>query len=447
MNGSIRILFLLAGLILLAILAWFIPTGKSSSVNRQAQEKLVILSPHWDGIRNEFGSAFSSWYQKKYNRTIAVEWLDLGGTSDCVRYAYSEFKRSPKGIGIDLFFGGGTDPYLSLKKDGLLDPLYLDTSIINRIPQNFSGIDIFDKDSCWFGAVLSGFGIVHNKWVEKKMGFAPPKAWEDLADPAYFSWVGLADPRNSGTMHLMFEIIVQAYGWNKGWEILTGIAANTKTFSKGANEVPKMVAKGDMAYGLAIDMYGWAAVSEAGEDKVGFILPANLTIISADGIARFKGAPNPIASQRFIEFVLSEDGQKIWFLKKGTSGGPVKQEMNRMSIRPDFYDRFKDRTAIRQNPFASVNTLNFDNKLASQRWLVLNDLIGVALIDQNKELRNAWKKATKASLGDSAWAAMPVTEHECSDLVKGTWKDAVKKNRELLRWNDFFRNKYNRLSR
>ena len=88
-----------------------------------AQDKLIIISPHWEGIETEFDTAFKAWYAKETGREVNVDWLDQGGSSSDFRFIESEFKRLPEGIGIDLFFGGGTDNYLKLADKGLLASL------------------------------------------------------------------------------------------------------------------------------------------------------------------------------------------------------------------------------------------------------------------------------------------------------------------------------------
>ena len=85
-----------------------------------AQDKLVIISPHWEGIQTEFSRGFKEWYENKAGRQIKLDWIDSGGTSSNFRFIESEFQRVPDGIGLDLFFGGGTDNYLKLADRGLL---------------------------------------------------------------------------------------------------------------------------------------------------------------------------------------------------------------------------------------------------------------------------------------------------------------------------------------
>ena len=448
MRSLIQLSILVLALVAIIFFTLKIPVGsggakKGGTISSHSTQKLVLISPHTDAIKNEFRVAFPLWYFAKTGRSIELEFIDVGGTSDCIKYVMSEFKRSPKGIGIDLFFGGGTEPFLELKKNNLLLKTLVDTTVLTPIPQHWSGIEIYDPDGYWYSTVLSGFGIVYNKKVVEKMGFAPPREWKDLTASRYATWIGAGDPRNSGTMHMMFEVILQAYGWDEGWKVCSGMAANIKSFTKNASEIPKMVARGDVAYGLAIDSYGWSAVVEAGADKVGFILPANLTVISGDGIGVLAGAPDSVSARLFVEFTLSEAGQRLWFLKKGTDGGPQKQAINRMSVRPDFYTRFGHETSIQENPFLAKSTFVFDQAKSSGRWGILNDLIGVALIDQSVALKKAWGDSSLSAV-DSISGAMPLTESQCGELAKG-WRDQVLRNKKLLEWNNFFEKKYSKM--
>ena len=79
--------------------------------------KLIILSPHPEHLKQEMEMGFKSWLEKNHQPKVGIEWLDTGGTSSQMKYVINEFKRNPKGIDIDLFFGGGTDPYLTFTKN------------------------------------------------------------------------------------------------------------------------------------------------------------------------------------------------------------------------------------------------------------------------------------------------------------------------------------------
>jgi len=409
-------------------------------------DRLVLISPHWEGIQYEFERAFKIHYQRETGRTVEFDWLDVGGTSETIRFIFSEFKSKPSGIGIDLFFGGGLDPYLTLKRAGLLESYALPQELLRQIPPRLGGIPLFDPEFEWYGVTLVGFGIMYNKAVLRLAKLPVITTWEGLAAPVAFTWVGTADPRKSGSAHMAYEIILQAYGWEMGWRVITGIGANTRRFTNSASQVPKDVAIGEVAYGLAIDSYAWAQVDESGFDKIGFVMPENLTNINPDSIGILKGAPNKAVAEAFVRFVLSEDGQKLWFLNKGQPQGPQRFQLNRFSVLPALYSKIKPQdTAVQFNPFAWQSEFVFDSEVGSVRWGIVNDLIGALIIDPKSLLDQAWRAALADGFTEADWhrlAAMPVTQKEAMVLAREKWRDPAFRNQKLNEWARFARNKY-----
>ena len=407
--------------------------------------KLVIISPHWEGIRREFGRAFSQWTEKRLGYKTEVEWLDVGGTSDAVRYVRSEFKRVPQGIKVDLFFGGGVDPYLQFKKEGLLQPALIASDVLGRIPPTFSGVELYDRDRQWFGACLGGFGIIHNKNVLKILKLPEPRVWADLASPRYFSWVGSGDPRSSGSVHMAYEIILQAYGWEEGWSIITRLGGNVRNFSRGGSDVPKDTALGEIACGLAIDVYAWRQVVEAGPDRIGFILPEKLTVITPDGIALLKGALHGDLAAKFVEFTLSEAGQKLWVLRKGMADGPQDYALSRMPVIPGFATAFGNKTAVPFDPFQWQGGFFYNAEQGSQRWTLLNDLIGSVIIDNHRELVSAWDKVRHRALDDPLVRELtrpPFSEKEGQRLAAEDWLKPEQRAKVRAQWSAAARQRY-----
>ena len=80
--------------------------------------RVVVVSPHNLSIRHEFGTAFARWHERETGQPAAVEWRDLGGTADTLRFVLSEFTAKPEGIGIDCFFGSGPEHCLVLASRG-----------------------------------------------------------------------------------------------------------------------------------------------------------------------------------------------------------------------------------------------------------------------------------------------------------------------------------------
>jgi ABC-type Fe3+ transport system substrate-binding protein len=408
-------------------------------------DKLVLLSPHWEGIKYEFERAFRAHYHRETGRTVELEWMDVGGTSETVRFIRSEFKKKPTGIGIDVFFGGGLEPYLALKTAKLLEPYTLPKALLEKVPPRLGGIPLYDPDHTWYGPTLSGFGIVYNKVVLKLTKLPVITTWEDLASPALFGWVGSSDPRKSGSVHMVYEIILQAYGWEKGWGIITALGANVRNFTGSASQVPKDVTIGEVAYGLSIDFYAWAQVNEAGADKIGFVMPANLTVINPDCIGILKGAPNRGVAEAFVRFVMSEAGQKLWLLPAGSVDGPQRFQLNRFSVLPGLYGLSPESMAVKLNPFSWESGFVFDPKLGSDRWAIVNDLIGALVIDQKELLGRAWKAALAGGLTEQErqrLAAMPVSADEALQLAKTKWQDPAFRNEKINEWTQFALAKY-----
>ncbi len=412
-----------------------------SSITLNCDKKLVIISPHWEGVKIEFTRAFFTWYEKNYNERVKIEWIDQGGTTDNLKYVESLFKKNPDGIGIDLFFGGGLSPFLKLKEEGLLEKYKLPTSILKKIPKTCGGIPNYDKDFYWYGVVLSGFGILYNKKVLEFLKLPVPETWKDIGEGCYYSLVGTADPRHSGSMHMMYEIILQAYGWEEGWKTLFSIAGNTKNFSISASEVARQTAIGDVGISLCIDSYALAQIEVNGKENIGFVLPENQTVINPDCIGILKGAPNIEVAKKFVDFLLSYEGQLLWIQKKGKKGGPKEYSLNRFPILPEIYDNPEIEFDI--NPYQIKNTIKYDFQLAANRWAILDDMIGAFMIDPHDKLKKAWKIVldTKNRNLKRKFYEKPVDE-KIQRFLWENWKDAIFRNKYLNEWVKFSLKKF-----
>lgn len=222
-----------------------------------AVERLVILTPHTETIREEFGRAFAAWARRELKREVDIDWRSPGGTSDIVklvdeqftaafasahprfpasvRKAFSDarvdpddarqpeaarearrlFLASDLGIGADLMFGGGEfDHRVSLADKGYV----VDVGIIQAMPEVFrddvmpqtlAGEIIYDRRGRYVGTALSSFGICANPDRLAGLGMALPTAWEDLAAPALIGAVEMADPSRSGSVTNCYVMMIQ----------------------------------------------------------------------------------------------------------------------------------------------------------------------------------------------------------------------------------------------
>ncbi|MEY2410061.1 MAG: iron(III) transport system substrate-binding protein [Verrucomicrobiota bacterium] len=432
-----------------AVVALFLLSGGATGFSADADSRqVVIITPHVDAIRYEFSRGFALWHQKEFGEPAEVEWRNVGGTSDALRFIQSEFKSKPDGIGMDMFFGGGQEPYYLLADKKLAAPYHPPAAVIDPIPRTLGGMELYDANFQWFGAALSSFGILQNLRVQRIMGLPQVTRWEDLADPRLLGWIGIGDPRNSGTMNVMFEAFLQAYGWERAWTRLAQIGGNARGFDRLSSSTAKDVTLGETAYAFAIDFYGASQIGVAGRSNMAFTLPSDFTAINADGICILKGAPHRKLAEHFIDFVLSEPGQKLWYLPLGHPDGPQRHPLERSTIRPDFYRRYQEISHIELSPFDLQQSFTYDAKLGRDRRDVLAALVGALFVDTHAELKRAWRaivKRGRPAADIAELGRMPLTEPETLQLAAGPWKDPAVRNRIKIEWQKWARAKYRRL--
>src|SRR5262245_52470602 len=119
-------------------------------------DELLIASPHRDEIKEEIERAFSVWYHRESGRTVRAIWLDLGGSSNIKKFLSDRLASGPT-AGVDIFFGGGTDPFDSLKRARNLVAYKLPDEILQSIPADLHGVPLYDAEYHWYGVVLSSF--------------------------------------------------------------------------------------------------------------------------------------------------------------------------------------------------------------------------------------------------------------------------------------------------
>ena len=252
-------------LLLVVLLGPLIFRPKGESAPRPGERSVVIVTPHIESIRYEFGRAFERRHFERTGERVHVDYRTPGGTNEIGRYIASEyfaafknhwtrtlgrkwsravelsfdnpkivlddspaddtpeqqarraFLASEVSSKLDLFFGGGPYDFEQQARAGRL----VDSGFIRehpelygegpgKIPPILSGEPFYDPQGRWIGAVLSSFGIVHNVDSLRRLGITqPPAQWDDLADPRYFHQIAMANPTQSGSVSKSFEMLIQ----------------------------------------------------------------------------------------------------------------------------------------------------------------------------------------------------------------------------------------------
>ncbi len=230
---------------------------------RAGDPVLVIVTPHNEAIRYEFGRAFSAWHQTNFGKAVRVDWRVLGGTTEISRYLQAQYtaamqawwrsqkKAWPAGMtdrlfdpaldapaaklpaadralaevrqaflktdaaaaftcGIDVFFGGGSFDHGDAARKGLtvsLEAVLKNSGDLALLPEQVSG-EVW-RTPYFAGNALSVFGIAFNLDRLRDLGAPPPAQWSDLTSPKFFGQLGLADPTKSGSAAKAFEMIIQ----------------------------------------------------------------------------------------------------------------------------------------------------------------------------------------------------------------------------------------------
>jgi iron(III) transport system substrate-binding protein len=367
-------------------------------------DRLVIITPHNEQIRYEFGRAFAAWHERVHGTRVQVTWSVPGGASETLRMLRSRFDAAaaagdPVGGTADLMWGGGSWVHEQLKAPPvpISVPVDFDDAWLASVyGENAIGdTRLYDPDKYWFGTVLAAFGIVYNRDVLAELGVAEPRSWRDLADPRLDGWVAMADPAHSGSITALYETILRHRGWADGWRILRRAGANARGFASSALKAPVDVSLGDAAAGLCIDFFGryqaQAIAGAGGARRVGYVDPPGETSIDTDPISMLAGAPRPDLARRFIEFCLSEAGQALWQFPVRAAGddlGPQRFELRRLPIRRSMYARYLDRFVDRVNPYALAAAAGPGEPGARAH---IPDLFGAMVIDNHGPLRAAWR--------------------------------------------------------
>jgi iron(III) transport system substrate-binding protein len=271
------------------------------------ENELVIITPVGKSLSDPALAEFRRQAKARWNVEVRTSALSAGTPVAYGRIV--EWNGRPQ---ADLFWGGESALYDRLAAQGLLAPLALPQPLTDAVPQSLGSgkpVSLKDPNGFWIGTLLESTGIAYHPRLLARLGVPAPRDWDDLLDPRLRGQVAQTPPTRSSSSHAAYEVILQRDGDARGWEFLRRLAANTGLFAARSRDVPSVVAKGEFAVGFAVPSYFAFEERLAGFD-IRYVSPRTAWITSGPA-AILKGAKHPRAARAFVEFMLSEGGQRI----------------------------------------------------------------------------------------------------------------------------------------
>jgi iron(III) transport system substrate-binding protein len=288
-----------------SLAAMLVPPGLPAA--QPIEDELVLITPVGKSLSDPALAEFRKHAKQSWNVDVKTSALSAGTPLAYGRIV--EWNGRPQ---ADLFWGGESALYDRLAAQNLLAPLELPKAVTDAIPEKLGKpkpILLKDPEGFWVGTVLESTGIVYHPRLLQRLGVPPPKDWDDLLDPRLKGQIAQTPPTRSSSSHAAYEVILQRDGEAKGWEWARRLAANTGFFAPRSRDVPAVVARGEFAVGFAVPSYFAFEDRLAGFD-ISYVAPRTAWITSGPA-AILKGARHPRAARAFVEFLLSERGQRI----------------------------------------------------------------------------------------------------------------------------------------
>lgn len=348
-----------------------VPLALSTRAIAQSNRPLSIVT----SLPKELSEAYKVAFAKRHP-DIVID-IQQRGTQAAVTF----LRETAGNNAADIFWASAPDAFEMLKDEKLLSPF---TPKAEGIAEKIGDYPINDPDHYYFGFALSGAAAMWNTRYVEVNGLPAFKEWDDLARPVMHDHVGMAMPSRSGSTHLIVETILQARGWENGWALLRSICGNMRMITERSFGVPDAVTSGQFGYGIVFD-YQALAARGAGY-PVDFAYPGDTTIVPSN-IGVVSNGPNQALARQFIEFMLSEEGQKILF----------EPTIGRLPVRPDSYSEAPAGTI---NPFdikwGENGGFKFDVHVSEARYPVVDAYFDQTITFQLETLKKVTKSLHEA---------------------------------------------------
>jgi iron(III) transport system substrate-binding protein len=362
----------------LAVVVAVVLAAVPGAAQAPIEDALVLQTPVSKFVVDAALKAFAQHAKERWNVTVRTSALHAGTPVSYGRIV--EWKGKPE---ADIFWGGESALFDKLAEQNLLAKLELPRAVWDAIPASIGTpkpIPLKDPHGFWVGTALEPYGLVYHPRLLKRLGVDEIRDWEDVLNPKLRGNVAQCAPTRSSSSHATYEVILQSKGEAAGWAWLKRLGEQTGIFTARSRDVPSVVAKGEFAVGFAVPSYMAFEERLAGFD-IRFVAPRN-AFVTPEPIGVLAGARNPRAARAFIEFLLSEAGQRVFmetglfpitpkYRMQGPPGSKVELAVEFTGGLRSFFDA----------PVSNV----YDDDVAQKRYQQVNEQF-------RREIEAVWKK-------------------------------------------------------
>ncbi|WP_071059173.1 ABC transporter substrate-binding protein [Pelistega sp. MC2] len=229
---------------------------------------------------------------EKANPGVKVEWVRDGTTKLMTKF------RAEVDAGVikpDLLLIADSVTLEQLKKENLLEAY-------DSAEKSHYDASLYDNQGFYYGTKLITTGIAYHKEAKDK-----PTSWNDLLKPEYKDLAAMPSPLYSGAALIHLSALTTNPEF--GWKYYEGLKANGMSPQKGNGSVLTAITSGAKPYGVLVD---YLAIREKAKGApVEFVFPTEGVSMVTEPIAILKSSKNKELAKKFVDFVLSEEGQKL----------------------------------------------------------------------------------------------------------------------------------------
>lgn len=249
------------------------------------KEKLMVYTSMKEVLIGEIRDAFI----KKYP-DIQFDYYSAGAGKLMAKIAA---ERQSGRVLTDVLWTSEIPDFYQLKKQGVLLK-YVSPEAKNVVSP------VKDPDGYFTPARLGTLGIAYNT---KKIKNAP-KTWDDLLKPEFKDGFGIANPALSGTSMVSVAMLVD----NLGWDYIKKLRENGAKMGQGSGQVVDDTAMGDLKACIAVDYITISKIKDGA--TLNFVYPDKILVVPSP-VAIFKDTQNAPAAKKFVDFLISKQGQAI----------------------------------------------------------------------------------------------------------------------------------------